>query len=120
MGKIQYIGQKDNSRLARANFLLTRWGFLIRRGLPNLGYPSRSPEQQLLPSYGGDYIELAEDSLTAQIINHMTLPMRNIARLHWSNGLKQSEIARRENLKRGKVRARILFIKQAVADQVLY
>ena len=108
------------ARLHRADILIRRWAWLVKRGLPDIGYPHRSPEQALAGDYAvSNYIVMPEDDLTAEIINTMDLPRKRIIRFYWSQGLKESEIARRENLTRAKVRTRINWIKEQVANGVL-
>lgn len=100
--------------------MLKRWAWIAKRGLPDLGYKHKSPEQALVPSSGTqEMLLLPEDDLTAAIINGLSVQLKVIARLHWSNNLTDREIAKREKLSRAKVRTRIRWIKQQVVDSVL-
>ncbi len=118
----QYGSSSDitKNRLRRADVLLKRWAWIIRRGLPDLGYKHKSPEQALVPDSGNqELLLLPEDGLTATTVSGMTLQLRTIARLHWQYKLTDKEIARRETLTRAKVRVRIKWIKEQVVNCVL-
>ena len=116
------LSSTRKSRLNRADALIKRWAWLVRGGLPDVGYPHRSPEQSLAGDTGGGHaVEIMpEDDLTAETINSMSLQLRNVARLHWSIQLTDNQIAQREKMSRKMVRTRIRWIKEQVADKCLY
>ncbi|PHS70680.1 MAG: hypothetical protein COB23_03130 [Methylophaga sp.] len=100
--------------------MIKRWIWLSRKGLPDIGYPHQSPEQSLAGDYSSNnYIVLPEDEDTARVMSKIRPDIKEVARLLWGQGLKVSKIAKRLNMSRSKVRYRIEFIKQKVADQVI-
>ena len=110
-----------SDRLRRANGLIRRWAWLSRGGLPDIGYPHRSPEQALTGDTGGNSYEiLPEDDLTAATLNGMSTELKNITRLHWVIVLPQSEIAAREGISVKMVARRIRWIKEQIAGKCLY
>ena len=110
-----------SDRLRRANGLIRRWAWLSRGGLPDIGYPHRSPEQALTGDTGGNNYEiLPEDDLTAATLNGMSTELKNITRLHWVIVLPQSEIAAREGISVKMVARRIRWIKEQIAGKCLY
>ena len=109
---------KDN--LATAEHFISRWAWLSRKGLPDIGYKHKSPEQppDVAEEYG-DYEILPEDELTEQSIAAMSLQLKNIARLYWSRGMKPKEIGQRESISPRQVRLRIHKIRHTVALDVV-
>jgi len=72
-----------------------------------------------MPRSSYDLEIMPEDDLTAEIINSMTLIHRNIARHKWSSAMTLKMIAEREGLTVKKVRTRIHWIKEQVAQGAL-
>ena len=104
---------KDDKRLA--DHWLRRWAWLSRRGLPDVGYPHRSPEQAMAGDYSTtSYEEMPEDIQVNQLISTMTLTLKNITRLYYAQSVKPKQIAERENLTARQVRSRLDMIRYKV------
>lgn len=97
-----------NARLSVADDLLSRWGDINRIRLPGgqISEPLVEPET-------------TEDEMTAEVINTLNQQNREIAHLHWSEGLTPSDIADSITVHRNVVRREIAFIRDQVASKVL-
>jgi DNA-directed RNA polymerase specialized sigma24 family protein len=73
----------------------------------------------LVPSGGYDLVILPEDDLTSTVVSGLTLQMRSIARRKWTTACSLKQIAEYEGLSVSKVKTRIHWIKEQVAQGVL-
>lgn len=97
-----------NARLSVADDLLARWGDINRIRLPGgqISDPLAEPDT-------------TEDEMTAEVINTLNDQNREIAHLHWSEGLTPSDIAETLPVHRNVVRRQIAFIRDQIASKVL-
>ena len=101
------LQEARRERIARAGLLLERWGQQDRQPLIQ---PIAESEQD------SSYIE---DQMTAEVINSLTTDNRDIARLHWAEGLSAAEIAEKQTLPRNEIRQHLGFVVEQVANKVL-
>ena len=94
-------------RITRAGLLLERWGQQVRQ-------PLHIPVAE--SDIDNSYIE---DQMTIEVINSLTGDTRDIARLHWSEGLSAAEIAEQQTLHRNEIRQHLGFVVEQVANKVL-
>lgn len=62
---------------------------------------------------------MPEDIATQEIVGSLCNVNREIARLKWKVGISDNGIAKMEGLTRSKVRTRVHWIKEVIADKVL-
>ncbi|MDT8310453.1 MAG: hypothetical protein RQ732_03305 [Methylophaga sp.] len=105
--RMSNLQEARRERVARAGFLLERWGQQDRQPLIQ---PVAESEQD------SNYIE---DQMTAEVINSLTCDTRDIARQHWASGLSAVEIAEQQNMPRNLVRQHLGFVVEQVANKVL-
>lgn len=103
---------------------MRRWAVYTLDGADDLGYPHQSPEQERIAGRScmdiTEQKKMPEDIQTKEVVESLSKDIQAIARLYWRVRLTQTEIASRQaGMTRQKVKTRIKFIKQEVADRVL-
>lgn len=106
--KFEAMQNERNARLSVADDLLARWGDINRIQLPGgqISEPLADPDT-------------TEDEMTAEVINCLNQQNREIAHLHWSEGMAPSDIAEAMAVHRNIVRREIAFIRDLIASKVL-
>ena len=91
---------------------------LVRKGLPPLGYPKQSPEQERVR--GVDVRDVEMDALDEKVyhtVNGLSNKPKRIAKEYWLYGLSMQEIAWAEKLSKSGVKWRIDAVKDKIARE---
>lgn len=103
-------------RRDRANDLLNRWGWLVRDGLPDLGYPHQSPEQERIRGIDTRNVEADQvDEQVFKTVNELKTTARHVAFDYWARRHTYEQIARQERLSVSGVKWRLDAIREKVA-----
>lgn len=110
--------------MSKADYLMKRWAWLIRRGLlVGHGYPTKSAYVERVAGsecYDIDMLNLtSEEKGTIAEMKAMGKKLNLIARFKWSQGYSHEAIARLLTSDKNKIDYCVIVIKQKVADAVL-
>lgn len=101
-----------------ADYLLKRWAMLVRKGLPPLGYPKQSPEQERIRGIDVRNVEMDElDRKVYETVNALSDKPKRIAKEYWLYGRSLQEIAWSEKLSKSGVKWRVDAVKEKIARE---
>lgn len=102
----------------RAEFLIKRWAILTRLGLPDLGYPHQSPEQERVRGLDVRNVEMDKlDEKVMCVMKNFSPKPRRIAKEYWLYGKSMQEIAWAEKLSKSGVKWRLDSVKDKVVRE---
>lgn len=91
----------------------------MRKGLPPLGYPKQSPEQERIRGIDTRTLDMErQDEIVYQTVNNLSDKPKRIAKEYWLYGKSMQEIAWSENLSKSGVKWRIDAVKDKVAREL--
>lgn len=109
----------EKQKRAAADYFLKRWALLVRLGMPPLGYPKQSPEQERVKGIDTREIEISpEDEAVIELVSKLDVYPKRIVKAYWMQQLPIRKIAMIEGLSPSGVQWRLDHVRWKVAQRL--
>lgn len=109
----------DKQKRDAADYFLKRWAMLVGLGLPPLGYPKQSPEQERVRGVDTREIEIsADDEAVIELVNKLDAYPKRIVKAYFMQQLPMRKIAMMEGLSPSGVKWRLDHVRWKVAQRL--